>query len=709
MDKSIRSTPSIDRSRLKRSRSRAEKAAFFGRKSALARRSPARAPRARGDASNSIGTHRERARYARIFSRPSRAPRDDLDASSARARRHRVPGKDIAEMPATRRRATLANRRATRTSSSDRDERSNDSSASDLVGKATRATRTTRREDGKRRASKGSSGSSGSDLSERAGDERAGALGRRETRRRTRRTVESVKRATPPEARSPNTGSDADDKDGDGARRDDERAKDAKDAKDADAGADVGADDFEVVDLEKVLGEGERVVGVFGRRVRDVAECYVRWEGRSHARNSWVRERDLERACPDILRAFEAQYPRAVLGDPVYAVKRTWLRPQRVVNATGMPPNTRLLVKWWGLPYADCTWETIDGHDDFDMLLERYTQFDHESLKRPYSVPPSLANVDESNKPSKGVQCVARWLLATWFEKEGVCFVDNSPLCKHAEVAANFIADRKRQYDEHGPSLIIAAESELEHWSREFSRIAPDVNVVEYGGSATCRATVQQHEWSFVGALPGATNGVSTPRFNVLITTHSTVVLDIVLLRQVRWESVIMVENAQKFTAETSSLLSRLGSLHANHRVLMFRAADFSDLHVTLNILEFLKRAPTSMRNLEARLLNLSQEEACMQTAALLAVLTMDYQFCEAALRNKQALAEADACMGTLHTARLLELSEIVLASKVAKESDRRSVFPACFDYTSTQYLGLLHQLQALHDMYRPLISAEQR
>ena len=471
----------------------------------------------------------------------------------------------------------------------------------------------------------------------------------------------------------------------------------------------MGADDFEVVDLEKVLGEGERVVGVFGRRVRDVAECYVRWEGRSHARNSWVRERDLERACPDILRAFEAQYPRAVLGDPVYAVKRTWLRPQRVVNATGMPPNTRLLVKWWGLPYADCTWETIDGHDDFDMLLERYTQFDHESLKRPYSVPPSLANVDESNKPSKGVQCVARWLLATWFEKEGVCFVDNSPLCKHAEVAANFIADRKRQYDEHGPSLIIVAESELEHWSREFSRIAPDVNVVEYGGSATCRATVQQHEWSFVGALPGATNGVSTPRFNVLITTHSTVVLDIVLLRQVRWESVIMVENAQKFTAETSSLLSRLGSLHANHRVLMFRAADFSDLHVTLNILEFLKRAPTSMRNLEARLLNLSQEEACMQTAALLAVLTMDYQFCEAALRNKQALAEADACMGTLHTARLLELSEIVLASKVAKESDRRSVFPACFDYTSTQYLGLLHQLQALHDMYRPLISAEQR
>ena len=121
-----------------------------------------------------------------------------------------------------------------------------------------------------------------------------------------------MKRATPPEARSPNTGSDADDKDGDGARRDDERAKDAKAAKDADAGADVGADDFEVVDLEKVLGEGERVAGVFGRRVRDVAECYVRWEGRSHARNSWVRERDLERACPDILRAFEARYPRAV-------------------------------------------------------------------------------------------------------------------------------------------------------------------------------------------------------------------------------------------------------------------------------------------------------------------------------------------------------------------------------------------------------------
>jgi hypothetical protein len=472
-------------------------------------------------------------------------------------------------------------------------------------------------------------------------------------------------------------------------------------------GGDVGADDYEIINLEKALSEGDRVVGVFGRRHRDVTECYVRWDGRSHAQNSWVREEDLKRMYPEILKKFEAQYP-STTSTPIYAVKHSWLRPQRIVNATGMPPNMRLLVKWWGMPYADCTWETMDGHDDFGLLLERYTQFDHESLKRTCYVPPSLSN-DENNKPSAAVQAIARWLLATWFEKEGVCFVDNAPQCRHIEAAVNFIAARKRQYNEHGPSLIIVAESDIERWSHEFNRIAPDINVVEYGGSAACRATVQQHEWSFVGALPGATNGVSTPRFNVLITTHSTVVLDVVLLRQVRWESIIMVENAQTFTAETSSLLSRLGSLRANHRVLMFRAADFSDLHVTLNILEFLKRAPISMRNLEARLLNLSETEACMQTAALLAVLTMDYQFCEAALGNKQALAEADACMGTLHTARLLELSEIVLTSKTDVKSDRRHVFPASFDYMSTQYLGLLHQLQALHNMYGPIVAAQQR
>ncbi len=342
--------------------------------------------------------------------------------------------------------------------------------------------------------------------------------------------------------------------------------------------------------------------------------------------------------------------------------KRVGKRPHRdrpITEAEGAAPRA---------PGRD---EEEDGHEDFPRLLERHTQFDGESLKQPCH---TLTH--ESSSSCETVRAVAKWLVATWFEKEGVCFVDNSEECRHAEVAATFIAERKRQYNEMGPSLIIVAEGQLDAWSQEFDRVAPDLNE----------------------------NNVSQPRFNVLLTTPSTAMLDIVLLRQVRWESIILVEHMQKFTAKTSSLMSRLDSLTANHRTLMFRSADFCDLHVTLNILEFLQRAPCSMRNLEARLLNLSHHEACVQTAALLAVVTMDYQYCQRALRNKQALSEIDIDMGVLHTARLLELSEIVLArhAKTNKLASRESIFPHTFDYTSSHYLSLLHHLQVLHDMYRP-------
>ena len=369
--------------------------------------------------------------------------------------------------------------------------------------------------------------------------------------------------------------------------------------------------------------------------------------------------------------------------------KRVGTRPHRdrpITEAEGAAPR------------APGRGEEEDGHEDFPRLLEQHTQFDGESLKQPCH---TLTH--ENSSSYETVRAVAKWLVATWFEKEGVCFVDNSEECRHAEVAATFIAERKRQYNEMGPSLIIVGEGQLDAWSQKFDRVAPDLNVVEYGGSATCRASVQHHEWSFSSTVASTQNNLSQPRFNVLLTTPSTAMLDIVLLRQVRWESIILVEHMQKFTAKTSSLMSRLNSLTANHRTLMFRSADFCDLHVTLNILEFLQRAPCSMRNLEARLLNLSHHEACVQTAALLSVVTMDYQYCQRALRNKQALSEIDIDMGVLHTARLLELSEIVLARhKTNKLASRESIFPHTFDYTSSHYLSLLHHLQVLHDMYRP-------
>ena len=464
------------------------------------------------------------------------------------------------------------------------------------------------------------------------------------------------------------------------------------------------------VNIEDAYAAGERVYGIYGSRVDDqgYSEYLVRWVGKSHHKNSWVDGQSLEQIHAEFISDFVAVHGER---STVYLVQEAWLRPQRVVSVSGQSPDCQLFVKWWGLPYKDCTWEAVNAHPDLEHLLSMHLQFGSESADQAQADADAIAEKKATQyNPCDIVAALSRWLRATWHECEGVCFVDNSVDCLHAEVAATFISERKRMHNVKGPTLIIVKNSQLNHWAHEFNRIAPDVNMVEYDGSTTCRVSVQRHEWAFGGGPPEQEmRQLSTPRFNVLLTTHQTAMLDIVLLRQVEWESVIVVEHAHQFTAESSSLIARLNGLHARHRVLMFRSADFTSLHMTLNILEFLKRSPIAMRNLETRLLNLSHEQAAVQTAALLAAVTMDSAFCCEALRNKSSMTGATPCMGTLHSARLLELSDIVLHRVAEQNADgdpvtpsHEPVFPPSFDFTSSQYLSLLQQLQALHDMYSP-------
>lgn len=464
------------------------------------------------------------------------------------------------------------------------------------------------------------------------------------------------------------------------------------------------------VNIEDAYAAGERVYGIYGSRVDDqgCSEYLVRWVGKSHHKNSWVDGQSLEQIHAEFISDFVAVHGER---STVYLVQEAWLRPQRVVSVSGQPPDCQLFVKWWGLPYKDCTWEAVDAHPDLEHLLAMYSQFGSESVDKARADAEAIAEKKATQyNPCDIVAALSRWLRATWYECEGVCFVDNSVDCLHAEVAVTFIAERKRMHSVKGPTLVIVKNSQLNHWAHEFNRIAPDVNMVEYDGSTTCRVSVQRHEWAFGGGpSEQEMRQLSTPRFNVLLTTHQTAMLDIVLLRQVAWESVILVEHAQQFTAESSSLIARLNGLSARHHVLMFRSADFTSLHMTLNILEFLKRSPIAMRNLETRLLNLSHEQAAVQTAALLAAVTMDSTFCCEALRNKSSMTGATPCMGTLHSARLLELSDIVLHRVAERNADgepvtpsHEPVFPPSFDFTSSQYLSLLQQLQALHDMYSP-------
>ena len=160
--------------------------------------------------------------------------------------------------------------------------------------------------------------------------------------------------------------------------------------------------------------------------------------------------------------------------------------------------------------------------------------------------------------------------------------------------------------------------------------------------------------------------------------------------------------NTCKSLAKPSSLMSRLNSLTANHRTLMFRSADFCDLHVTLNILEFLQRAPCSMRNLEARYSTcLITKRACRRSSFSpwsRWIINIAKERFETNKRSPKLISTWG------YYTRHDSWNSRRLSSRGIRPTSwaSESIFPHTFDYTSSHYLSLLHHLRVLHDMYRP-------
>ena len=50
-------------------------------------------------------------------------------------------------------------------------------------------------------------------------------------------------------------------------------------------------------------------------------------------------------------------------------------------GGAGSQPITKVLVKWWGLPYDACTWEYLDVHPDLPALLLRYQEWSKMSIE----------------------------------------------------------------------------------------------------------------------------------------------------------------------------------------------------------------------------------------------------------------------------------------------------------------------------------------
>ncbi len=162
------------------------------------------------------------------------------------------------------------------------------------------------------------------------------------------------------------------------------------------------------------------------------------------------------------------------------------------------------------------------------------------------------------------------WLNFLQEFKFGGCLADDMGLGKTVQMLALLQAranDDKRK--ELPPSLIVVPKSLLFNWFQEIERFTPELKALEYSG------------------LDRAALRSEFPKYNVILTTYGTVRRDVILLKDIRFDYVVLDE-AQTIKNAGSQVAKASRLLNANHRLALSGTPIENHLGDLWSIFEFL-------------------------------------------------------------------------------------------------------------------------
>ena len=154
----------------------------------------------------------------------------------------------------------------------------------------------------------------------------------------------------------------------------------------------------------------------------------------------------------------------------------------RVVAAEERPEQGGMfLVKWRGLPYSECTWETAEDMAD-PSKVAAFHNTNRVPPKGARTKPPrpdkataiNMANLSFKNGHTLRDYQVegVRWLLFSWLQNRSVLLGDEMGLGKTVQIVA-FIEYLRSQFHRRGPYLVVVPLSTVEHWQRCVDPMCP--------------------------------------------------------------------------------------------------------------------------------------------------------------------------------------------------------------------------------------------
>lgn len=245
---------------------------------------------------------------------------------------------------------------------------------------------------------------------------------------------------------------------------------------------------------------------------------------------------------------------------------------ERVIGQQVTADGTEYYVKWKGLFYDSCTWETAAlvselAQAEIDRYLDRSSRVQVSNKSeanlanrrdyKPFHAQPDYIKGGELRQfQITGINFLAHH----WCKGNNVILADEMGLGKTVQTVA-FLEWLRNDRQQQGPFLIVVPLSTIPAWADTFSNWTPDLNYVVYTGNETSRRVAREYELLSDG-------NIKKVKFNALITTYEYILADSTFLSQIRWQ-FLAVDEAHRLKNRESQLYSKLNDLGALSRLLI--------------------------------------------------------------------------------------------------------------------------------------------
>jgi chromodomain-helicase-DNA-binding protein 1 len=325
---------------------------------------------------------------------------------------------------------------------------------------------------------------------------------------------------------------------------------------------------------------------------RDDFEYYIKWQSKSHYHATWETTTSLTG-----YRGFRRleNYYRKIIAEEIYMnsaadippeEKEKWMldrerdadalldytKVERVIGVRDGDEGTEYFIKWKGLYYESCTWETEAlvseiAQDQIDRYLDRSsrslssdksesnpaTRGAHVPMKQQ---PPYIKNGQLRDFQITGLN----FLAFNWTKDKNVILADEMGLGKTVQTVS-FMNWLRHDREQEGPFLVVVPLTTIPAWADTFDNWTPDVNYVIYNGKEASRSIIRDYELLDEG-------NVRRPKFNVLLTSYEYILADAAFLAQIKWQ-FMAVDEAHRLKNRESQLYQKLLDFKAPSRLLI--------------------------------------------------------------------------------------------------------------------------------------------